>query len=145
MRRMKEMAGLQAGMSFYGEMPDMFNLVVNTDHRLVKQVLDDEQQACAASLAPIEEELERLTTRRDELEKAHQGKKSEEIPTAEKDELTSLRNQMDECENRKKNILGEYAGQNKLVRQLVDLALLQNHMLNGEALNRFVQRSIELI
>ena len=145
MRRMKEMANIQAGMSFYGEMPDMFNLVLNSDHKLVKEVLADEEKECSAAIAPIQTELEDVTKRRDALKKKQEGKKDEDIPTAEKDELNDLDKKWDELKQQKDSIFTGYAGKNKVVRQLIDLALLQNNMLKGEALNNFVKRSIELI
>ena len=145
MRRMKEMANIQAGMSFYGEMPDMFNLVLNSDHKLVKEVLADEEEECSAAIAPIQTELEDVTKRRDALKKKQEGKKDEDIPTAEKDELNDLDKKWDELKQQKDSIFAGYAGKNKVVRQLIDLALLQNNMLKGEALNNFVKRSIELI
>ena len=145
MRRMKEMANIQAGMSFYGEMPDMFNLVLNSDHKLVKEVLADEEKECSAAIAPIQTELEDVTKRRDALKKKQEGKKDEDIPTAEKDELNDLDKTWDELKQQKDSIFAGYAGKNKVVRQLIDLALLQNNMLKGEALNNFVKRSIELI
>ena len=145
MRRMKEMANIQAGMSFYGEMPDMFNLVLNSDHKLVKEVLADEEKECSAAIASIQTELEDVTKRRDALKKKQEGKKDEDIPTAEKDELNDLDKKWDELKQQKDSIFAGYAGKNKVVRQLIDLALLQNNMLKGEALNNFVKRSIELI
>ena len=145
MRRMKEMVNIQAGMSFYGEMPDMFNLVLNSDHKLVKEVLADEEKECSAAIAPIQTELEDVTKRRDALKKKQEGKKDEDIPTAEKDELNDLDKKWDELKQQKDSIFAGYAGKNKVVRQLIDLALLQNNMLKGEALNNFVKRSIELI
>ncbi len=145
MRRMKEMANIQAGMSFYGEMPDMFNLVLNSDHKLVKEVLADEEKECSTAIAPIQAELEDVTKRRDALKKKQEGKKDEDIPTAEKDELNDLDKKWDEVKQQKDSIFAGYAGKNKVVRQLIDLALLQNNMLKGEALNNFVKRSIELI
>ncbi len=145
MRRMKEMANIQAGMSFYGEMPDMFNVVVNVDHRLVKEVMKDSEQECNAALAPIEEEIKTLENREAELRKAKDGKKPEEVPVAEKDELTDVEKKLTDCKSKKDTVLGEYAAKNKMVRQLVDLALLQNNMLKGEALDNFIKRSIEMI
>lgn len=88
MRRMKEMANIQAGMSFYGEMPDMFNLVLNSDHKLVKEVLSDEEKECSAAIAPVQAELDEVTKRRDALKKKQEGKKDEDIPVAEKMNLT---------------------------------------------------------
>ena len=145
MRRMKEMANIQAGMSFYGEMPDMFNLVLNSDHRLIKQVLSDAETACAEKLVPVESEIAMLTLRRNELQKAQEGKKDEEIPTAEKDELSDVEKKIEAQKTEKENILNGYAAGNKVVHQLIDLALLQNNMLKGEALTNFVKRSVEMI
>ena len=145
MRRMKEMANIQAGMSFYGEMPDMFNLVLNVDHKLVKQVLNDADNSCKAALEPIEAEMTSLNKRHDELHKAQEGKKADEIPQAEKDELSDVEKKLADEKTKKEAVLGEYAGGNKVIRQLIDLALLQNNMLKGKALTNFVKRSIELI
>lgn len=145
MRRMKEMANIQAGMSFYGDMPDMFNLVLNADHPLVKEVLAGEEQACAADIVPIQLSIDDTNNRRNTLKKSHEGKKDEEIPVAEKDELSELDKKWNELKTKKEAVLAGYAAQNPVIRQLIDLALLQNGMLKGEALNNFVKRSIELI
>lgn len=145
MRRMKEMANIQAGMSFYGEMPNMYNLVLNADHKLVKQVLTDADNSCKAALEPIESEMTSLNNRRKELQKAQEGKKTEDIPQAEKDELNDIEKKISDETTKKQAVLGEYANGNKIIHQLIDLALLQNNMLKGEALTNFVKRSIELI
>lgn len=145
MRRMKEMANIQAGMSFYGEMPDMFNLILNSDHALIKGILADEESACESVVAPLQKEMDDVQARKDELHKKQEGKKADEIPTAEKDEADELAKKLDELKKQKENAFAGYASQNKTVRQLVDLALLQNGMLKGEALNNFVKRSLELM
>ena len=145
MRRMKEMANIQAGMSFYGEMPNMYNLVLNADHKLVKQVLTDADNSCKAALEPIESDMASLNNRRKELQKAQEGKKTEDIPQAEKDELNDIEKKISDETTKKQAVLGEYANGNKIIHQLIDLALLQNNMLKGEALTNFVKRSIELI
>ena len=145
MRRMKEMANIQAGMSFYGEMPDMFNLVLNSDHKLVKEVLADEEKECDSVVAPIQQEMNDVDKRRNELKDKQKGKKDEEISTAEKDEVNGLDQKWEELKTKKDEVFAGYAAKNKVVRQLIDLALLQNGMLKGEALNNFVKRSIELI
>ena len=145
MRRMKEMANLQPGMSFYGEMPDMFNLVVNADHKLVKQVMDEEDKECSSAIQPVQSEIDALNARHAELKKLHEGKNDEEIPVAEKDELADIDKKTTDLKAKKDSLLSDYAGKNKIIRQLIDLALLQNNMLKGEALNNFVKRSIELI
>lgn len=145
MRRMKEMANIQAGMSFYGEMPDMFNMVLNSDHKLVKEVLTEEDKECAAEVTPIQTEMDDVNKRRENIRKKQEGKKSEDIPAAEKDEVDQLDKKWDELKAQKEGIFANYAAKNKVVRQLIDLALLQNGMLKGEALNNFVKRSIDLI
>lgn len=145
MRRMKEMASIQAGMSFYGEMPDMFNLILNSDHRLVKKVLEEEENACQAEVTPIQIEMDSVNKQRNELTDKQKGKKDEEIPTAEKEAVNDLDKKWNELKEKKEAILVAYAEKNHVIRQLIDLALLQNNMLRGEALNNFVKRSIELI
>lgn len=145
MRRMKEMANIQAGMSFYGEMPDMFNLVLNTDHKLVKEVLNNEEQECASTIDPLQKEIAEIDKRRNELKDKQKDKKEEDIPVTEKDEVNDLEKKLEELKKKKETIYTDYGSNNKIVRQLIDLALLQNGMLKGEALNRFVKRSIELI
>jgi molecular chaperone HtpG len=144
MRRMKEMANIQAGMSFYGEMPDMFNVIVNTDHRLVKEVLSNSEAACNAALSPVQEELKQLKQREEVLNKQKEGKKAEEIPTADKDELEKVEKEITAQQAKEEGIISDYAGKDKLVKQLIDLALLQNNMLKGEALNNFIKRSLEM-
>lgn len=145
MRRMKEMANIQAGMSFYGEMPDMFNVVLNSDHKLVKQVLTDAETACNDELLPIESSIAALNFEQSELNKKQEGKKYDEIPQADKDALSEVEKKLADEKSKKNDVLGKYAARNKVIRQLVDLALLQNNMLKGEALTNFVKRSIEMI
>ena len=148
MRRMKEMSAMQGGggmMSFYGEMPDSYNLVVNTAHPLIEKLLHEEETATLAEITPLRAQYEELSKRSDALHNAHTGKKDEEIPTAEKDELNELSKQMDAISEQEKAIYSNYAAGNKLVSQLIDLALLANNMLKGEPLARFVKRSVELM
>jgi molecular chaperone HtpG len=146
MRRMKEMSTLQGGMmSFYGEMPDSYNLVVNTAHPVIEKLLSEEETACGAEVSPVVTELAEVKAKHDKLKESHKGKKDEEIPTAEKDELSTLAKQMDELGDKKKTVYKAFASENKQVRQLIDLALLANNMLKGEALAKFVKRSVELL
>lgn len=146
MRRMKEMSAMQGGMmNFYGEIPDSYNLVVNTTHPLIEKLLNDEETACAEELAPIETELSDLNNKLHQLKENHKNKKEEEIPTEEKDELTSLEKKIDELKEKRKSILASFASGYQTVRQLIDLALLANNMLKGEALANFVKRSIDLM
>ena len=145
MRRMKEMANIQTGMSFYGEMPDMFNVVLNSDHVLVKEVLNDEEANCQDAVKSIQEQMDGVNKQRNELKDQQKGKKDEEIPQAEKDQVDDLDKQWDELKAKKEAIFVDYSAKNKLVKQLIDLALLQNGMLKGEALSNFIKRSIELM
>ena len=145
MRRMKEMAKIQPGMGFYGEMPAMYNLVLNSDHKLIQKVLEEAESGCAELLVPVEAEIAQLKMHANELRKAEEGKKADEIPTADKDALKDVEKKLDEQKKQKADILANYAAGNVAVHQLIDLALLQNGMLKGEALTNFVKRSIELI
>ena len=145
MRRMKEMARLQPGMSFYGDMPDMYTLVLNTDAPLIKKVLDESEEATKESLSSIEAELRGLNARQAVLRQEQEKKKPEDITQEEKDDLKKCGEDIQE-ENKKKNdVLKAYADGNERVHQLIDLALLQNGMLKGEALTRFVKRSVSMI
>lgn len=145
MRRMKEMANIQAGMSFYGEMPDMFNLILNEDHPLIKNILADENNACAANVEPVQEKMNKVNNRKNELKKSQEGKKDEEIPVSEKDEIAELDKEWEELKKQKESVWADYAVNSKMVRQLIDLALLQNGMLKGSTLNDFVKRSLDLM
>lgn len=145
MRRMKEMAALQPGMSFYGELPDSYNLIINTDHPLCKKVLDDAEKGCNDRLSPIFEQIEENNKEITRLNEARKDKKEDEIPVADKEALKTAEEKATGLRKEEENILTEYAGRTPLVKQLVDLALLSNNMLKGEALSRFVKRSFELL
>ncbi len=145
MRRMKEMANIQQGMAFYGEMPTMYNIVLNSDHALIKGILSDSEANTSAAISPIEAEITSLNDKRKSLEKAKEGKKDEEIPQADKDALADVTKKLDDERKKKEEVYANYAKGNQIVHQLIDLALLQNGMLKGEALNNFVKRSVELI
>lgn len=145
MRRMKEASKFQAGMAFYAQMPDAFNLVLNSDHPLIKQVLEDGKTACATELQPVESELKGLEARLAALHQSQNGKKQEEIPQEEKDDVKNTESALEEQRTKKNNIIATYAAGNKVVHQLIDLALLQNGMLKGAALDSFLKRSVDLI
>ena len=145
MRRMKEASKFQAGMAFYAQMPDAFNLVLNSDHPLIKQVLEDGKTACATELQPVESELKGLEARLAALHQSQNGKKQEEISQEEKDDVKNTEHSLEEQRTKKNNIIATYAAGNKVVHQLIDLALLQNGMLKGAALDSFLKRSVDLI
>ena len=145
MRRMREMSAMQPGMSFYGEMPDSYNLVLNTDHALVKKVLAGEEESCEEKLKPILADIKGWKARQADLREAQSKKKEEEISAEEKEDMTKTNHKIDELASQRDAILSEYASSNKLVGQLIDLALLASGMLKGEALSRFIHRSVEMI
>ena len=145
MRRMKEMSRLQPGMNFYGEMPDMMTLVLNTDSALIKSVLEDSEQETAEKLRPIEAEIKGLTARQGVMRQEQDKKKPEEVTQEEKDELHKVGEDIQAQRDQKNDILADYGKQSERVHQLIDLALLQNGMLRGEALTRFVRRSVDFI
>lgn len=146
MRRMKEMSAVQGGsMSFYGEMPDTFNLVINASHPLVNRVVADMDEKTKVELEPVMAAISKEEARKAELNKAKEGKKDEEIPQADKDELESVNKRIDEQRQKRNDILASFAKNDKLVSQLIDLALLSNNMLKGEHLTSFIKRSISLM
>lgn len=146
MRRMKEMSAMQGGpMSFYGEMPDSFNLVINADHPLVSKVVADMADKTKAQLDPVQAQIATYETRKTELNKAKEGKKDDEVLQEQKDEMTALDKQIDGERQKRVDILAAFAKDEKLVSQLIDLALLSNNMLKGQNLTNFIKRSISLM
>ena len=145
MRRMKDMARIQPGMGFYGEMPDMYNLVVNTDAPLVRDILSDSEAQTQEQLKPIEAELRGLNARKAVLQAEQDKKKYDEITEDERKDMEQCRSDIEAQEAKRKEVLGAYAKDNRRVHQLIDLALLQNGLLRGEALTNFVQRSVEML
>ena len=145
MRRMKDMAAIQSGMAFYGELPDSYNLIVNTDHPLSQKVIADTESACKSELTPILDELKTVNEEIERLQEAKKDKKDDEIPVADKEALKHAEEMAKELRAKESDILKTYADQTPLVRQLVDLALLSNNMLKGEALSKFIKRSVEML
>jgi len=144
-RRMKDMSQIGGGMNFYGDLPDSYNLVLNPNHAIMLKISDDLTVSFGEKLTGNDKERTRLREEIDFMEKEHSKKKADEISQFEKDDLAKLRRELDTVENDRKETLKTYGSQNKLVRQLIDLALLSNNMLRGEDLNVFVKRSIELL
>ena len=145
MRRMKEMAAMNPGMGFYGAMGDQYTLVVNTDHKLVNTILENEKKEMSAQLEPINFEIKETEKKQAELDELNKGKKDEEIPQVDKDRKSEYNKTIADLNKQKNSLLEEYGKGNKVVGQLIDLALLANGLLKGEALNKFVKRSVELI
>ena len=145
MRRMKEMSQLQSGMSFYGEMPDMYNLVLNADHPLVKKVLDETEADTREILAPIEAEIKGLKARQQVLEQQQKDKKADEITDEDKKNLTDCHEQLESEQKKREETIAASAAKNDVLHQLIDLALLRNGLLKGEALDKFLKRSVNLM
>ena len=145
MRRMKEMSQFQQGMGFYAQLPDSYNLVLNADHPLVKKVLDDITANTAEELNPVASELKGQEARLAALHQSQDSKKAEELTQEEKDDMQNTQKTVSELQDKKKAIVAAYAKGNDIVHQLIDLALLQNGMLQGAALDKFLKRSISLI
>ena len=145
MRRMKDMSAIQPGMNMYGNMPDSYTLVVNVSHPLVKEVIEDKNSHLSAEFAPINQKLKSLSEEIGALEKLKEGKKDDEIAQEEKDKLQQVTKETQDLELQKREKLTAFGAENQLAKQMVDLALLANNMLKGEALDQFVKRSIELI
>ena len=145
MRRMKEMSRFQPGMNFYGQMPDSFNIVLNSEHPLVKKVLEESEAATAEALKPIVSELKGQEARLAAIRAAQDKKKYDEITQEEKDQKAEAEKAVQEQKDKKTAVIADYAKGNSIVHQLIDLALLQNGMLKGEALDKFLKRSVDLI
>ena len=145
MRRMKDISRYQSGMAFYGQMPDSYNLVLNSDHPLIKRVVEDEAGNCAEALKPILAEIKGLDARLAVLRQEQGKKKPEEITQEEKDDVKATEDAISEQKDKKDQIIAEYAKGSDIIHQLIDLALLQNGMLKGAALSAFLRRSVEMI
>ncbi len=145
MRRMKDMSRFQQGMGFYGQMPDSYNIVLNSDHPLVKKVLEESEAATAEALKPIVAELKGQEARLAAIRQQQDKKKYDELTQEDKDMKAEAEKAVQEQKDKKQAVIGDYAKGNSVVHQLIDLALLQNGMLKGEALDKFLKRSVDLI
>ncbi len=145
MRRMKDMAQMNPGMSFYNQMPNNYNLVVNANHPLIAKINEDKNAKTKEALDKINNDLKPMQEERKKLDDAKKDKKEDEIPVAERDALATVTKQIAELESKKKQAIDEYAQGNQTIKQLIDLALISNNMLKGEALESFVKRSVEML
>lgn len=145
MRRMKEISRLQSGMGFYGEMPDTFSLVLNSDNALIQQVLQGFKGEKDAELQPVDSEIRGLTARLEALKQATKDKKDEEITPDQKADKQATEHSLEENNQKRSAIISAYAASSDKLHQLIDLALLRSGMLTGEALDKFVRRSVDMI
>lgn len=146
MRRMKDMSKVGGGMySFYGEMPDSYNVVVNGNHPLVIEVLGETQNATGEELAPLDKNLKAAEVEKSALNELLKDKKEEDISQEEKDKREAVEKKIGEIEGKRSELLRKAGSENVIVGQLVDLALLANGMLKGEALTKFIKRSVDVV
>ena len=145
MRRMKEMSQYQQGMGFYAQMPDTYTIVLNSDHAIIKQILNESNASTAEKLQPIRSEIKGLQAREAALRQEQGKKKPEEVTQNEKDELKNTEDKLTKQRNEKNSVIADYAKNNNAIHQLIDLALLQNGLLKGAALDKFIKRSVDLI
>ena len=145
MRRMKDMSRYQSGMGFYAQMPDMYSIVLNADHELVKRVLADTESNTAEALKPILAELKGQEARLAAIKQTQDKKKYDELTQEDRDQKAEAEKAVSEQKDKKNALLADYAKGNSIVHQLIDLALLQNGMLKGAALDAFLKRSVDLI
>ena len=145
MRRMKEMSQYQQGMGFYAQMPDTYTIVLNSDHAIIKQILNESNASTAEKLQPIRSEIKGLQACEAALRQEQGKKKPEEVTQNEKDELKNTEDELTKQRNEKNSVIADYAKNNNAIHQLIDLALLQNGLLKGAALDKFIKRSVDLI
>jgi molecular chaperone HtpG len=147
MRRMKDMSQIGGGgpMGFYGDLPNQYNVVINSNHPLILRIHEEKEKRCAKQLSKFDEKLQPLQANKSELEVANKDKKDEEIPQNDKDRIADLEKKIGEFSGKREQVLTKFGKENKIVKQLIDIALLSNNMLKGEDLGRFVKRSIELL
>ena len=142
MRRMKDMAALQPGMSFYGELPDSYNLTLNTNHPVVKRIMEDAQAAVGSRVEELENDLAAANAA---IKAINDAKGDKEPDEEQKEQLSENEARAADVRKQEETVLTEYASGQDRVKQLVDIALLSNGMLKGEALSKFLQRSISLL
>lgn len=145
MRRMKEMQALQPGMSFYGELPDSFNLIVNIDNPLIIKILENAKSSFGEEVAPINHDIKERNIEAENIRTENKSKKEDEIAVSDREKLSKLENTITELRNKEESIIGDYASKDEMLRQLIDLALLANNMLKGESLSNFIKRSMKLL
>ena len=145
MRRMKDMSKIGGGMGFYGEMPDSYNVIVNGNHPLVVEILEQTTKDTEKEIPKIEKKLKKGHADQAALNELLKDKKEDEITQEERDKREDLAGKVAELESERYAMLGKAGSENKVVKQLIDLALLGAGLLKGESLTRFIQRSISLI
>ncbi|HJX72120.1 MAG TPA: hypothetical protein VJ346_09215, partial [Bacteroidales bacterium] len=145
MRRMKDMAQLGGGFSFYGDMPDSYNVVINSNHALIQRIVEEKDKKTGNAIQKIDDKIKPIKANKEELNNANKGKKDEEISQADKDRIKDLDDKIRELNSKREKLLSDFGTKYKLVKQLIDIGLLSNDMLKGEDLSKFVKRSIELL
>ena len=143
MRRMKEMAQFQSGMNFYGELPNAYNLTLNTNHPVVKKVIEAANSSLEGELKPVNEELKATNAVIEAIKSLDKDGKG--VPEDKKADLKTNEDKATELRAKKDELISKYAAGNDTVKQLIDIALLGNGLLKGEALSNFLKRSVSLL
>ena len=142
MRRMKDMAAMQPGMSFYSELPDSYNLIVNTEHKLIKQIRDDADKSIAEKISPITSSIDKTNA---EITTIREAAKDGKLSDDDNKKVSELEGEADKLRKEETEMIGQYAATQPVVKQLIDLALLGNGLLKGHDLSEFIKRSINLL
>lgn len=145
MRRMKEMAAMQQGMNFYGQMPDMYALVVNTEQPVVKKVLADAVEALETEVGPLRAKVDSDNSEIEKLRKEMDSKKEESEKKELRDKISEIEKEVGDTRSSEEKLIADYASEQPVVKQIIDLALLQSNLLRGEALAAFIRRSVSLL
>ena len=143
MRRMKEMAQFQSGMNFYGELPNAYNLTLNTNHPVVKKVIEAANSSLEGELKPVNDELKATNSVIEAIKSLDKDGKG--VPEDKKADLKTNEDKATELRAKKDELISKYAAGNDTVKQLIDIALLGNGLLKGEALSNFLKRSVSLL
>ena len=143
MRRMKEMAQFQSGMNFYGELPNAYNLTLNTNHPVVKKVIEAANSSLEGELKPVNDELKATNAVIEAIKSLDKDGKG--VPEDKKADLKTNEDKATELRAKKDELISKYAAGNDTVKQLIDIALLGNGLLKGEALSNFLKRSVSLL
>ena len=142
MRRMKDMAAMQPGMSFYGELPDSYNLIVNTENPVIKRIRESAEAELNARVEPLDKTIGEKNA---EIKGIRDAAKDSKLTDEQQGKVTELEQAVEHDRKEQNEIIEIYAKSNPLIKQTIDLALLANGLLKGQDLNEFIRRSVSLL
>lgn len=142
MRRMKDMAAMQPGMSFYGELPDSYNLIVNTENPVIKRIRESAEAELNARVEPLDKTIGEKNA---EIKSIRDAAKDSKLTDEQQGKVTELEQAVEHDRKEQNEIIEIYAKSNPLIKQTIDLALLANGLLKGQDLNEFIRRSVSLL